>query len=325
MSPRAVRALAPAKLNLALAVTGKRPDGYHDLLTVFQAIDLADRVEVAAREEPGIGLEVTGPEPAPAGPENLVVRAALAFARETGIEAGVAIRLTKRIPVGAGLGGGSSDAAATLLAMEALHAIDLGEDVRRRLALDLGSDVPFFLTGGTALGEGRGERLTPLPPPPPCAWVLIVPPFPIPTADAFQAFDEALEAPGGGPYVSGDSGPVLPGLTGAAQKVRILIDALRQGEWGPFAGNLVNDLEIGVVRIQPRLASIKAEVLAHGPEALGLTGSGSAMFALFRSQGEAAELARRGLGKAEVRVLRCAPVSFGAGVTARNDQGAFLA
>jgi 4-diphosphocytidyl-2-C-methyl-D-erythritol kinase len=298
-----VVAEAPAKLNLALAVLGRRDDGYHDLLTVFQAIDLTDSLLLKERDEPGVYLRIEGTEPVPPGSDNLVVRAGEVLLRETGLRRGAEIVLTKRIPVGAGLGGGSSDAAAALLGLEALWGVDVGADTRAALALELGSDVPFFLLGGTALGEGRGERLTSLPPPPSCGWVLIVPDWRLRTADVFGALP-------------------MP-LTNAAQEVRILVDALRQGEWGRFAGHLVNDLEVGVVRIQPRLAAIKAGVLAQGAAALGLTGSGSAMFALFRSQGEAASALKGGFTVPGTRVIACDPVAFGARITARSDQGAF--
>jgi 4-diphosphocytidyl-2-C-methyl-D-erythritol kinase len=298
-----VEAEAPAKLNLALAVLGPRDDGYHDLLTVFQAVNLADTLAFREREAPGIGLRVDGDEPVPAGNDNLVVKAGEILLRATGLRRGAEIVLTKRIPAGAGLGGGSSDAAAALLGLEALWGVDVGARTRAALALELGSDVPFFLLGGTALGEGRGERLTPLPAPPSCGWLLVVPEWRLATADVFRA----LPSP----------------LTNVAQEVRILVDALRQGEWGRFAGHLVNDLEVGVVRIEPRLASMRAEILAQGAAALGLTGSGSAMFALFRSQGEAAQALREGFRVTGARVYSCAPVPYGARVTARSDQGAF--
>ncbi len=155
---------APAKINLALEVLGRRADGYHEVRTVLQAVDLADELRVSARGDGGTGVALRV-DPAGSAPEegNLV----LAAARLLGADQlpGVSIALTKRIPVAAGLGGGSSDAAAALLALRHLHGVSTGDEELSALAAKLGSDVPFFLSGGTALGTGRGEQLSPLPPP----------------------------------------------------------------------------------------------------------------------------------------------------------------
>ena len=161
-----LRLLAPAKVNLTFEALGRRSDGYHDVRTVMQAISIADEVEFA----PVAGLSLTIEHGAPAfaappGEDNLVMRAARLLQRETGAAQGAAILLRKRIPAAAGLGGGSSDAATTLLGLRRLWELDLDADALRELAARLGSDVPFFLSGGTALAEGRGERLTPLPTP----------------------------------------------------------------------------------------------------------------------------------------------------------------
>jgi 4-diphosphocytidyl-2-C-methyl-D-erythritol kinase len=296
---------APAKLNLGLAVVGRRPDGYHDLHTVFQAIDLADTVRLRRRPEPGVSLVVDGEVPVPAGEENLAVRAALRLGE--GLQAhrgegpwktaGLEIHLTKRIPSGAGLGGGSSDAAAVLVGLEALWGARLPEPERLALALALGSDVPFFLIGGTARGEGRGEILTPLPAPPPAAWVLAIPPFAVATAKAYENLSRRL--------------------TSSVSNLRMLEAALLSGDFGAFTENIVNDLEVGVVRIQPRLARIKRELLSRGAAGVGLTGSGSVLFAVFRSQGTAEELLARGVPFQGVRVHRCSPVDYGAVVVSR--------
>jgi len=295
-----LRAEAPAKLNLGLEIVRRRPDGFHDLRTVFQAIDLHDELWVRERAGAGVSLAVTGPEaPAvPAGPGNLVVRAAEALAGRRRPGRGVEIRLEKRVPVGAGLGGGSSDAAAALLALEALWGLDPDPAERARLALELGSDVPFFLTGGTALGEGRGERLTPVPAPPSCHWVLVVPDFRIATADAFRQ--------------------VSPSLTGLKQRINILLTAFEKGDYDGFFENLGNDLEAGVVRIQPRLASIRLELLGQGASAVGLTGSGSALYALTRSQGAANQLLSNEFGTPGCVRAAVSPVGFGARVVPWN-------
>jgi len=298
VSERIVRVLAPAKLNLGLAVVGKRADGYHDLLTIFQAIDLADTIELRERER-GMSLHVNGDATVPEGPENLILRAATLLAHERGVDRGVRCTVTKRIPAGAGLGGGSSDAAATLLGLEALWELEADPVSQRRLALELGSDVPFFLTGGTARGEGRGERLTPLPCPPEVGWLLAVPDFRCSTRDVFESLP--------------------PGLTGSIHKLSILEEAIHHGDVEAFAQNIVNDLEPGVVRIEPRLARIRDALQHLGAMAVGLTGSGSAMFALFRSQGDVARLLGAGSRLEGARVYACAPVDFGARVVTEDD------
>ena len=161
-----LRLLAPAKVNLTFEALGRRADGYHDVRTVMQAVSIADEVEFA----PAAGLSLTIAHGAPAfaappGEDNLAMRAARLLQREAGATRGAAILLRKRIPAAAGLGGGSSDAAAALLGLRRLWGLDLDADALRELAARLGSDVPFFVSGGTALAEGRGERLTPLPTP----------------------------------------------------------------------------------------------------------------------------------------------------------------
>jgi 4-diphosphocytidyl-2-C-methyl-D-erythritol kinase len=295
---RVVRAVAPAKLNLGLAVVGKRADGYHDLLTIFQAIDLADELEFRPGAR-GIELQVDGEDGIPEGSENLVVRAAESLAKARGIPPLARVRLRKRIPAGSGLGGGSSDAAAALVALESLWGIESDPLLLRRLALELGSDVPFFLTGGTARGEGRGEILTPLPPPPPLGWLLAIPEFRCSTREVFEHLP--------------------PGLTGSVQELRMLELAISHGDAEMFATHLVNDLELGVARIEPRVLHLKEALRRRGATAVGLTGSGSAMFALFRSQGDVARVLDAGSPLEGVRLIPCAPVDFGARVTQGND------
>jgi 4-diphosphocytidyl-2-C-methyl-D-erythritol kinase len=293
-----VVAEAPAKLNLGLHIVGRRPDGYHDLRTVFQAIDLTDELRFRPRPDPGILLRVDGPESAPAGEQNLVVKAGERLVKRLGGGRGAEILLTKRIPARTGLGGGSSDAAAALLGLLALWGEHRDANELARQALDLGSDVPFFLMGGTALGEGRGEILTPLPPPPACGWLLVIPSFRISTRKAFQALPQRL--------------------TGREPKTTMLETALKSGEFKAFIESIENDLEVGVVRIQPRLARIRQEVLSRGAAAVGLTGSGSALFAVFRSQGNAEKLLEEEFQPGEARLLACRPVDFGARVISRN-------
>ena len=157
-----LRLLAPAKVNLTFEVLGRRDDGYHEVRTILQSLSLADELAFEASDDLSLTVEPEGAAPVE---ENLVLAAARLLQREAGVSAGAAIHLTKRIPMAGGLGGGSSDAATALLGLRRLWGLDLDADALRELAAQLGSDVPFFVSGGTALGEGRGERLTPLPNP----------------------------------------------------------------------------------------------------------------------------------------------------------------
>lgn len=151
-----------AKTNLILKVLGLREDGFHELRTVFQTLDLADELILKVTPDPEIRIQVQG-RSVPAGPENLACRAARLLQRMAGVASGVELTLTKKIPVGAGLGGGSGNAAVTLLGLNQLWGCGLGLPELSGLAAELGSDVAFFLQGGTALGEGRGEIVSPLP------------------------------------------------------------------------------------------------------------------------------------------------------------------
>lgn len=257
---RVVTAEAPAKLNLGLAVLGRRPDGFHDIRTVFQAVDWFDRVVVHRTERPGIELEVVGDDRVPPGPENLIHRAAAALIQLYRPPGGVAIRLEKGIPPGSGLGGGSSDAAATLLALASLWGLGAGPGTLRSVAGTLGSDVPFFLLGGTARGEGRGERLTPESWTPPWAWILAVPTFGISTGAAYLKAHK--------------------GLTESGQRPRMPGTALLHRDYAAFARNLVNDLEPGVLELEPRLAAMRRAMLEAGAPLVAMTGSGSTLFSV---------------------------------------------
>ena len=200
--PRRVEVTARAKLNLGLAVGPRRPDGFHDLVTVFQSISLADTllaertargVSLAIRHEsaallPGVAAGLRGD--VPRGQDNLVVRAARLALEELGLPGGVRFSLTKRIPTQAGMGGGSADAAAAIAAVLVLHGARLPRARRIELGARIGSDVPFALVGGTALGRGRGERLDPLRLESSFRAVVVVPRWRISTAAAFRRLDQ---------------------------------------------------------------------------------------------------------------------------------------
>ena len=184
------------KVNLCLEITGRRDDGYHDLATIFQTVSLSDSVTIEARDEPGITISV--PEGgAPETEENLCWRAAELYQRERDWPRGVAITLRKNVPSGAGLGGGSSDAAAVLTGLASMDEAPPDRDVLNELAGQLGADVPFFLAGGTALATGRGDQIVALPDLPACRIVLVRPDLTISTAEAYGMLGEADFTDGG--------------------------------------------------------------------------------------------------------------------------------
>jgi len=266
---------APAKLNLALTILGKRDDGYHEIDSVFQAISLCD--EITLRELNGAGrvaLRCHGPVAVPDGEGNLAWRAARIYLDESGAGSGLEISLYKRIPVGAGLGGGSSDAAAVLIGLEALSTRKLGRERLHDLAARLGSDVPFFLHGGTARCRGRGERVDPLPDPPATFFVVLVPDVQVATAHVYKNFISGL--------TGGDARASL-----GAEVARFLITK----DIGHF---FWNDLEATVVRLFPSVRACRDAFrnLAH-PHRVLLTGSGGALFAPCPSAVEAERLGEK--------------------------------
>lgn len=263
----------PAKVNLHLRVLGRRPDGYHELRTLFASVGVWDEVEV--RDEPTGRLELAV-EPAgsaPAGPENLVLRAAAALQRLLPAPRGATIALRKAIPVAAGLGGGSADAAAALVALARLWGLDHSFAALAPLAAGLGADVPFFLLGGLAWGVGRGSEVYPLPDAPPW-WVVLLPgPEPVPTAAVYRA----LEPRG------------LDDGTGDA----IYRWTIAGGEL-PLAA-CVNELQPVVVAGWPEVGRRLAAIRGTAPLLGLLSGSGGTVFGLYATR-EAAERAAQELG-----------------------------
>jgi 4-diphosphocytidyl-2-C-methyl-D-erythritol kinase len=251
------RGAAPAKVNLYLEVVGRRPDGFHEIATLFQTVGLADEVEVESRSEPGVSCEVAGAA-LPDGEANLAVAAATRYLEAAGRPVGVRLRLAKRIPVGGGLGGGSSDAAAVLRLLEAEHGA-LGGAGLVDVARSLGADVPFLLVGGTAIGRGLGERLEALRPPPPLPLVLIVPPFPTHTAVVYGAWTR-------------------PPRPAPADGLRTAVEALASGEPARVRDAHRNDLAFAAMRAYPDLARFAARVERLLGRPPCLTGSGSTLF-----------------------------------------------
>lgn len=241
---------APAKLNLMLRVVGRRPDGYHLLQTVFRFIDYADEVRLRVRRDGAIVCEQ--PLPGVAAADDLSLRAARLLQTTTGSPLGADISINKRLPMGGGLGGGSSDAATTLLALNHLWRTGLSRKRLQELALQLGADVPVFIQGQTALAEGVGEILTPLTVPP--AWYLVlIPPVAVPTAVVFQH----------------------PELKRDSEKIKI------QG----FSVPAGNDLEPLVCRLYPEVLRHLAWLRSVGRAQM--TGSGACVFAEFADEAAA--------------------------------------
>jgi 4-diphosphocytidyl-2-C-methyl-D-erythritol kinase len=252
-----------AKINLGLRILARRPDGYHEIRTVYQTISLHDRLEISlSKAARGIAVECDDPG-VPAGRANLIYRACEVWRRARHFRGGIRALIHKGIPAGSGLGGASSDAAATLLGLERLTGNRLRPAVRFALAASLGSDVPFFLLGGRALGCGRGEELYPLVDLPARLCLVVFPGFSVPTAEAYQSTDglltktrRALSMEGFGAW------PQYP-----------------PSSWGPAE----NDFERVVFTLWPELMRVKRQLIRAGAEAASLTGSGSALFAIFKS------------------------------------------
>ena len=288
--PRAtIVAAAPAKVNLVLEVTGRRPDGYHALRSVMAPLAFGDRLAVRVVARGRDRLTVRGLDAGPAA-ENLVLHAAALLRAEACRPLPpLAFVLRKRIPVAAGLGGGSSDAAAALQLAAAAWGIRLGEGRRRRLAATLGSDVPFFTAGGWVLVGGRGERLSPLPPPRggPPGVLLVVPMLRLSTRLAFETWDR---------LAAGTTGRPQPGRTiGPPSGANALAEALRRGlEATAIAGIAPrNDLWPAAATLVPGLAAFREELVALLGRPVHLSGSGPTLFVLYPSRGGAARAARR--------------------------------
>jgi 4-diphosphocytidyl-2-C-methyl-D-erythritol kinase len=283
----AVRLWAPAKVNLFLEVRGRRPDGYHELATLMLAVGLYDTLEI--KEDPSGADRLLCDDPdLPTGPDNLVMRAVDLVRRQTGRTAGVWVRLAKRIPVAAGLGGGSSDAAATLTGLNRLWRLGWGRDELARLGAELGSDVPFFFSTPAAWCTGRGERVEPLRLGRPLDFVLATPAAGLSTARVFAEV-RVPDAP----------------LDG--QDVR---HAAAEGDVERLGRLLHNRLQPAAERLCPAVAGLVADLSGLGPAGTLVTGSGSTVFALCRHAGEALAIARalraRGAagGSTRVRVVR---------------------
>jgi 4-diphosphocytidyl-2-C-methyl-D-erythritol kinase len=263
--PPAIILEAPAKINLHLRIVGRRPDGYHDLETVMQKLELSDRLELRPTAH-GVRLSCPGSE-LPCNEGNLVFRAAVIYLTRAGIASGVEIILHKHIPIAAGLGGGSSDAAAVLLGLNSLFAPGIPEVALLQLAGTLGADVPFFVAGMDAVrATGIGDRLQPAPPLHECRVLLVNPGFPVSTRWVYENFALTTQS---NPYI-----------LGREQNHLNYCDFLGSSE--PLAA--CNDLESVTIARFPELGEIKESLLASGAGIALMSGSGPTVFGLFREE-----------------------------------------
>lgn len=268
-----------AKINLTLDVFSKRADGFHSIASVMQSISLHDTLRLSRRPEPGIGFTCAAPEafPVPTDDTNLVVRAAkaaLAAAERAGREVtgGASIHLVKRIPAQAGMGGGSSNAAATLAGMNALLDLNLDTKALAALAAALGSDVPFFLIGGTAAARGRGENITALPDAPPFHLTIVKPEENVSTAWAYGELDAVPDRQ-------------------SHRGTKRLEEALRSDDRDRLLALQCNDFELPVFSHYPKIAWLTDELRMAGALATHLCGSGSAVYGIFPDAAKAEHVA----------------------------------
>lgn len=247
-----------AKINWTLDVLFKREDGFHELRTIYQSVSLHDRLRLS--ETAGAIEIICDDERVPLDETNLAHKAALSLREATGVKAGARIEIEKRIPVAAGLGGGSSNAAAALLGLARLWRVELQEREMHRLAASLGSDVPFFLTGGTALGVGRGEEVYPIEEAEANNLVLVNPGFAVQTAAAYQKLSRLTMK---------QSARIIPFTLFAAKAIYEL----------PLAAS--NDLEETVSAAHPEIAEVKRELMRMGARHALMSGSGATVFGVF--------------------------------------------
>lgn len=266
---RCVTALAPAKLNLTLDVTGVRPDGYHTVDMLMQTVDLYERVIV--RKSAGLTLTLPG-SAVPANEHNTAWKAAVAFFRETGLLAGASVTVEKRVPVRAGMAGGSADAAAVLVALNALYGARLSERKLCALGARVGADVPFCVMGGTARVTGIGEALERVPPCPPCFFTVCMPRGGSATPQVYARYD----------CVGAGERPDTPAA----------LAALAAGDLPALCAQMKNALSRAGAG--PDTEAIRRVLREYGAGAALMTGSGAAVFGVFRAQ-SAAEAARDAL------------------------------
>jgi 4-diphosphocytidyl-2-C-methyl-D-erythritol kinase len=270
----AVHVRAPGKINLALAVGRRQPDGYHPLATVFQAVSLHEEVVARPAAELSVTVEGLHADRVPTDGTNLALRAARLLAEHVGVDDGVHLHIRKGVPVAGGMAGGSADAAAALLACDALWGTGLAREEFSDLAATLGSDVPFALLGHTAVGRGRGDLLTPALSRGEYHWAFALHHAGLSTPEVFRAFDE---------YVGGDTGEPEPD--------RALLHALRSGDPAAVGAALSNDLQPAALELAPYLAETLAVAEDAGALGVVISGSGPTVAALGRNRQHATAVA----------------------------------
>ncbi|MFZ5650600.1 MAG: 4-(cytidine 5'-diphospho)-2-C-methyl-D-erythritol kinase [Bacillota bacterium] len=263
---------ARAKINLFLDVLGTRPDGYHEILTVMQSLELHDVLEVETLPGSEILVDTSDPE-VPRGPGNIVFKAAELLLKEYGLSRGAKIFINKNIPSAAGLAGGSSDAAAALMCLNTLWELKAGEGSLLRLGERIGADVPFCLAGKTALARGKGGDLSPLPSFSGVGVVLVKPPFGVSTAEVYSLYD------------------TLPPIAGPGPEA--LLEALERRDAPSVARLMYNALERVTASLHPEINNIKYSLVDAGAMGALMSGSGPTVFGLCAGPAEAAGLASR--------------------------------
>lgn len=261
---------AYAKVNIGLDVLRRRPDGYHELKMIMQTVDICDDLTFEKEGEPGIRLRIDGAD-LPTDENNLIYRAAALLMEEKKIREGVAITLTKRIPIAAGMAGGSADAAATMRGLNSLFEMGYSVEELRKLGVKLGADIPYCISGGTMLSEGIGEVLTPLPAPPKCYLAVAKPDIDVSTAFVYQ-------------NLRVDSLPFHPDIDGMA-------DALAAGDLQGITDRMGNVLETVTVPAYPVIDRIKKRMCELGAENALMSGSGPTVFGIFKERETAVKAA----------------------------------
>lgn len=262
---------APAKINLFLRVLGRRPDGYHEVSTIMQTVDLCDEVEIQAAAITSVTFDSEFGEPTR---PDLVERAIDAMRSRLPSPQAFEAHVLKRIPMGSGLGGGSSDAAAAITAVNQLTGAPLTAAALADIASAIGADVAFFLQGGTAIARGKGDDVEQLGCPQPLWWVIAMSDEGLSTADVYRRYDE----------MNSPSGP---------EKPEKLVEALGAGDVGAIGSCLHNDLEVAAFDLRPELAGLKSDLLALGAAGAVMTGSGAAVVALVTGPEVAGSIAAR--------------------------------
>lgn len=260
---------SPTKINLFLEIKGKRKDGYHELETVMQAIDLCDELEIQPSSDKQIHFHCDHPG-VPSDTSNLVVRAANELRKLTGHTVGASMSLRKFSPVGGGIGGGSGNAAAALIGLNKIWDLGLESTNLHQVAALIGSDINFFLEEGTCLCTGRGEKVQPLPPQNPFHYVLVMPPFGVATAAVFRQIPHSLN--------------------NKIEDVNILLKALENRDFSAICGSLFNRLESPAFSLNPDLGKIKSQLEALAPGRTLMSGSGSTMYVLCPNSKDAESL-----------------------------------